>query len=57
MEEGSRQRAAYERPKGESEPGAFGGSRVNRRRARGEVAGDRGQAVELRPSPEGAREP
>lgn len=26
-EEGSRQRAVYERPKGESEPGAFGGSR------------------------------
>lgn len=56
MEAGSRQRAVCERPKRESEPGAFGGLRVNKRRARGEVAGDRGRAMELRPSPEGTGE-
>lgn len=45
-----------ERPKGEIEPGAFGGSGVDRR-ARGEVAGYRRQAIGLRPCPEGTREP
>lgn len=53
MKAGSRQRAVCERPKEESEPGALGGLRVNKRRAGGELAGDRGQATALRPSPEG----
>ena len=46
MEEGSGQKAMCGRVKGEGESGVFGGWRVSRETTRGDVAGDREQALQ-----------